>query len=748
MDLFKSFAYVLFVNSILAEPRTAAEACGTTLTSSSGQIISEGYPSMYPNNLSCLWYIIAPSDKVIEIEFLDVDLEIPNSNNECLDTVSVYDGTVDSKLLSRPFCGDGPGWPRFPTRMLSTLHHMTVVMETNGTGTGRGIVAEYRHVSPRIEAIAAVDTDNLQIFHFNRLGYTSPGRISLTGASNPFAISFDPIEENFYFTDIGVQPFIGRVNFGGSRVDVLIDDGLQKPLGIAVGYLTGLIYWTDANQREVSVSRLDGHFRKTLVPANTGCVSPKAILLDPNQENVYWTCLGQIETSKADGRDRKVFASNDVIDPRSLALDAETMTLFWTDSGTLTLESLRLDGSNRRQLIKASVFSDLSGFTIDRFAYFWANPVGKRLHLLDRALSSPTIKNVRQNPPSSIEGIYYYNSAAEIQAPNACRLSNGGCQELCFPDGCKEVTPEIFGCPENIIKLTTVPEAVDWFEPSAKSRSSEQSLPLTIDTRSHEPKDEFPLGTTTVTYSFRDEKGNTKKCLFNVTLINESSTTSTLANETTSRGGQASTYVLISTFTAVLLLIIILIIGLVKRYRSIHNIDKPRSCHSENKQYDEESQEGYSTAVDHNEQYYSIPNIMENNLGIHNGGKRCLRGYITSVDRNMSITGTQVNDARLHNRDKREDRRGSEGNTPRIYPTVSLDIISNTSVNDPSHHDEDVDSGEGYLEGHTTRVDRPLSCDGITNSAFEDHGCTTRVEPDSTYSYVGEQILQPDLISG
>lgn len=210
-------------------------------------------------------------------------------------------------------------------------------------------------------------------------------------------------------------------------------------------------------------------------------------------------------------------------------------------------------------------------------------------------------------------------------------------------------------------------------------------------------------------------------------------------------GGQASTYVLIS--AAVLLLIILLIIGLVKRYRGSHNIDKPGSCYSD-KQYDEEGQEGNATAVDDNDQYYSTPDIMENNLGIHNGGKRCLGGYITSVDRTVSITSSQENDARLLNRDKREDRRDSEGNTPRIYPTVSLDTISNTSVNDPSHHDEDVDNGEGYLEVNTTRVDRPLSWDAITNSALEDRGGTTRVEPDPIYRDVGEQILQPDLISG
>lgn len=67
----------------------------------------------------------------------------------------------------------------------------------------------------------------------------------------------------------------------------------------------------------------------------------------------------------------------------------------------------------------------------------------------------------------------------------------------------------------------------------------------------------------------------------------------------------------------------------------------------------------------------------------------------------VSISSTQVNDVRLHNKDKREDRRGFEGYTKRIYHTN----ISNTSVNDLSLHDEDVGNERSCLKGYTTRVD-------------------------------------------
>lgn len=54
--------------------------------------------------------------------------------------------------------------------------------------------------------------------------------------------------------------------------------------GIAVAYLTRLLYWTDVTREEVSVSRLDGAFRKIIAPRNSGCETPRGIVLTNDQQ--------------------------------------------------------------------------------------------------------------------------------------------------------------------------------------------------------------------------------------------------------------------------------------------------------------------------------------------------------------------------------------------------------------------------------------------------------------------------------
>lgn len=58
------------------------------------------------------------------------------------------------------------------------------------------------------------------------------------------------------------------------------------PLGIAVAYLTRLLYWTDATRNDVSVSRLDGTFRKVIAPSDGLCESPRGIVLSRDNQLV------------------------------------------------------------------------------------------------------------------------------------------------------------------------------------------------------------------------------------------------------------------------------------------------------------------------------------------------------------------------------------------------------------------------------------------------------------------------------
>ena len=77
--------------------------------------------------------------------------------------------------------------------------------------------------------------------------------------------------------------------------------------------------------------------------------------------------------------------------------------------------------------------------------------------------------------------------------------------------------PQIIGCPQSInrsVIIGTTLTNVSWTEPTAIDNSG---LQPTI-TQSHVPGESFPLGSSQVSYIFKDQAGNQAMCLFMITI--------------------------------------------------------------------------------------------------------------------------------------------------------------------------------------------------------------------------------------
>lgn len=61
--------------------------------------------------------------------------------------------------------------------------------------------------------------------------------------------------------------------------DVLIDEQLHSPEGLAVDWVHKHIYWTDSGNKTISVATVDGKRRCTLFNRNLS--EPRAIAVDP-----------------------------------------------------------------------------------------------------------------------------------------------------------------------------------------------------------------------------------------------------------------------------------------------------------------------------------------------------------------------------------------------------------------------------------------------------------------------------------
>lgn len=68
-----------------------------------------------------------------------------------------------------------------------------------------------------------------------------------------------------------------------------------------------------------------------------------------------WEKPAKIAVSYMDGSNDQSFVSNDLHWPNGLAIDFPNERLYWTDAKKMTIESIRLDGTDRR--VSSSDFS-------------------------------------------------------------------------------------------------------------------------------------------------------------------------------------------------------------------------------------------------------------------------------------------------------------------------------------------------------------------------------------------------------
>ncbi|KAG7508937.1 hypothetical protein JOB18_029412 [Solea senegalensis] len=110
--------------------------CDLVLKEALGQISSPCYPDKYPNSQSCRWVLQAPAGFVVQLSFLDFDLE--EAPGCIYDHMSVNTGDADVK-----FCGptaDG-------LTLNSTGNVMEITFSSDFSVQKRGFSVSFRHVA-------------------------------------------------------------------------------------------------------------------------------------------------------------------------------------------------------------------------------------------------------------------------------------------------------------------------------------------------------------------------------------------------------------------------------------------------------------------------------------------------------------------------------------------------------------------------------------------------------------------------
>ncbi|XP_066928142.1 low-density lipoprotein receptor-related protein 1-like [Clytia hemisphaerica] len=202
------------------------------------------------------------------------------------------------------------------------------------------------------------------------------------GLSSAVGTDFYANQEYVFFSDIKTDR-IGRVSLQhGATPEWLHTTNLENPDGLAVDWIGENLYWTDTKKAEppseISVSKLDGKYRRTLWTTNLG--KPRAIVVDPNRGYLFytdWMTPAKIGRLDMDGKDQRILVSGQNISwPNGLAIDSERV--YWADAKFDRIESMNFDGSDRRIVIPSTQHT--FGLVVDNHYIYWSDWLSQSIH--------------------------------------------------------------------------------------------------------------------------------------------------------------------------------------------------------------------------------------------------------------------------------------------------------------------------------------------------------------------------------
>ncbi|XP_022903502.2 vitellogenin receptor [Onthophagus taurus] len=244
-------------------------------------------------------------------------------------------------------------------------------------------------------------------------------------------VAFDG--RHVYWTEIASShESIVRSLEDGDHRETLVTSGLGAAEDLALDWVTGNIYFTDSEMQHIGVCTKNGHHCTVIV--NKDIHKPRGIALNPTDGEMYWSDWGdkpEIAKSLMDGTNDNTFISTDISWPNGLSLDQPNGRLYWTDAKKMTLESIRLDGTDRQVILEGIVKHPYS-IAIFEDKLFWSDWTTKSIHHCNKFTGKNFHTIIKENK-NEIYGINIYHAAMKTNKTNPCLSAI--CSDMCLLSG-------------------------------------------------------------------------------------------------------------------------------------------------------------------------------------------------------------------------------------------------------------------------------------------------------------------------
>ncbi|XP_074662760.1 prolow-density lipoprotein receptor-related protein 1-like isoform X2 [Tubulanus polymorphus] len=204
----------------------------------------------------------------------------------------------------------------------------------------------------------------------------------------------------------------------------------SSPSSVALDWVSKRIYWTDAKKNTIEMISYSGLNHTTVVQENL--YSPDNIVIDVESRKMFWTERGDhshIESANLDGSERQILVSNDIVQPTGVTIDYPNRRLYWVDSKLMTIETINLDGSNRRRVYAVSLKNKDEDRpdriqVFESYLYITTSRRNKIYKIPKFFTNSSKLQKLAHNDKLVLGHITMYNPNKQKDLPDPCYLLN------------------------------------------------------------------------------------------------------------------------------------------------------------------------------------------------------------------------------------------------------------------------------------------------------------------------------------
>lgn len=268
--------------------------------------------------------------------------------------------------------------------------------------------------------------------------FLDPQRTSLPfqpkgNLTNLVGMDFDYANHRMYFTKIRPDGAIFWMDPENpdQKVNVVLNKTVN-PEGIAFDWTHKKIYFADSANRSIYAMNTDG----TNIVMIANVERPRAIVLDPCDGYMYYTDwgryghTGKIFRATMAGNNKTAIVSSNLTQPSGLAIDYDDRKLYWTDALREKIERANLDGTDREELISATIYP--FAITVHGPYIYWTDLQLRGVYRAEKHTGAG-MQEIAKRLEESPRDIHVYAPERQKCNKTVCELNNGGCAQSCHP---------------------------------------------------------------------------------------------------------------------------------------------------------------------------------------------------------------------------------------------------------------------------------------------------------------------------